>query len=170
MLRQLAVAGAAGGELQATATAALRQAAILVGLKAAAVYLWDESMTVNLSVAYAEAEEYGHKLSSLEEDLFAGLRRDRHLVAAYLSFGGETPMQSFTLPLRHGGKVFGAVIGIGEGERRLVTEDLFLEAFKRGPVAERSGPRDRPGKVTVTRTARQRAPECRAGNGRDRQS
>jgi signal transduction histidine kinase len=129
ILRQLAVAGTAGADLQNTAAAALKQAVNLVGLKAAAVYLWDKSMAVNLSVAHAESEVYGKRLSSLEEDLFAVLRRERQLVAAYMSFGGETPMQSFTLPLKHGKDVFGAVIGIGEGSDRLVAEDLFLEAL-----------------------------------------
>ncbi len=129
LLRQLAVAGTAGAELQATATTALRQASKLVGLEAAAVYLWDEHREVNLSVSHAESEVYAQRLSGIEKELFDGLRRERKLVSAYMSFDGEPVIQSFTLPLRHGRKVFGAVIGISEGEERLVTEDLFLEAL-----------------------------------------
>jgi K+-sensing histidine kinase KdpD len=129
ILRQLAVAGTAGADIQKTAALALKQAAGLVGLKGAAVYLWDESMAISLSVAHAESEQYGRELASLEEDLFAALRKERQLVAAYLSFGGEAPMESFTLPLKHGKKIFGAVIGISDGPERLVSEDLFLEAL-----------------------------------------
>ena len=129
ILRQLAVAGYRGEDFRPTAEMALRQAADLVGLKAAALYLWDESKAVNLAVAYADSEQAKDTLGSLEETLFAGLRRERQLLAAYMSFGGNPPLQTFTMPIRHGETVMGAVIGIQEGDKRLVSEDIFLEAI-----------------------------------------
>ena len=81
-----------------------------------------------LAVSHAESEAMGSTLASLEEDLFRSLRAERKMVSAYISFAGEKPMQSFTLPLQHGERVFGAVIGIQEGGGRLVSEDAFLEA------------------------------------------
>ena len=46
-----------------------------------------------------------------------------------MSFGGEPPLQTFTMPIRHADAILGAVIGIQEGDQRLVSEDLFLEAI-----------------------------------------
>jgi signal transduction histidine kinase len=129
ILRQLAVAGASGAELERTVRLALGQAAELVGLQAAAVYLWDEQMAVTLSVAWAGSDADEDRLAALEEDLLRDLRRKNDLLSAYMSFGGEAPCHSFTLPLRHGNTVFGAVIGLQQGERTLVDEDVFLEAL-----------------------------------------
>ncbi len=128
-LRRLALAGSRGDDLQGTAETALRQAAGLVRLQAAAMYLWDEKMAITVAVTHAESDAAREKLVSLEEELFRGLRRDRQMLSAYMTFGGETPMHSFTLPLRHGTKVFGTVIGIQEGDRKLLAEDAFLEAL-----------------------------------------
>lgn len=128
ILRQLAVAGYRGEDFRPSAEMALRQAADLVGLKAAALYLWDDAKAISLAVAYADSDQAKETLTSLEETLFAGLRRDRQLLAAYMSFGGEPPLQTFTMPIRHADVIQGAVIGIQEGDQRLVSEDLFLEA------------------------------------------
>ena len=50
-------------------------------------------------------------------------------MSAYMSFGGEVPYHSFTLPLQHGSKIFGAVIGLQEGDKTIVSEDDFLETL-----------------------------------------
>ena len=46
-----------------------------------------------------------------------------------MSFGGAEPCHSFTLPLRLGERVFGAVIGLQHGDRTIVSEDDFLDAL-----------------------------------------
>lgn len=129
ILKDLAVSAARGETPEQTARTALAQAAELVGLSAAAMHLWDEDKKVTLSVSYAENEESAARLKSLEEDLFRTLRREQDLLAAYMSFGGEAPSHSFTLPLRRGQQVFGAVIGFQVGERTIVSEDVFLDAL-----------------------------------------
>ncbi len=129
ILRNLALAGVRGDRLQEALATALQQAVALVGLSASAMYVWDEQSQVTLSVSHAGSEAAGKRLQALEQDLLAGLRKERHLVAAYLSFGGSEPMHSFTLPLFRNEKIFGAVIGISEGSRRLVLDDVFLEAL-----------------------------------------
>ena len=129
ILRGLAVSGARRQSLQSTGEMALRQAADLVGLKAAAMYLWDDNMDVRLAVTHADSDSSRERLASLEDNLFASLRKERKLISAYMSFDDNPPVHSFTLPLRHGQNVFGAVIGIQEGERTVVAEDVFLEAL-----------------------------------------
>lgn len=129
ILRGLAIAGSHGEELRPTTEAALILAAESVGLQAAAMYLWDAHMNVTLAVTHATSEAAKERLVSIEEGLFSNLRKEQQLLSAYMSFGGENPGQSFTMPLRHSKTVFGAIVGIGEGEGRLVSEDFFLEAF-----------------------------------------
>lgn len=129
VLRRLALAGARGDDLGPTVETALRQAAELVSLEAAAVFLWDDQMDTTMSVAHAVDDDVRKTLSSLEEDLFRSLRQQRRMVSAYISFAGDRPLQSFTLPLVHDTRTFGAVIGIQHGEGRLVSEDEFLEAL-----------------------------------------
>lgn len=129
ILRLLATAAAGGHDLGQTAGEALLKAARLVDLQAAAVYLWDADGKVLLNVAHSDDDSLASRLGTLEEDLFRSLRRDREVVSAYLSFGGERPVHAFTLPLRHGEKVFGAVIGLQSGPRTLVAEDVFLDAL-----------------------------------------
>ncbi len=129
ILRQLALAGSRGGELAQTAELALSQAATLVGLKGAAMYLWNEDSKINVTVTFAETESNRETLTSLEQTLFAGLRKDRQLLSAYMTFSGTPMIQAFTQPLQHAGKTYGAVIGIQEGPQKLISEDLFLEAF-----------------------------------------
>jgi len=129
ILRQLALAGSKGEDLTALSEKALQQAAGLVGLTAAALFLWDEDFRVTVTVTHAASDSSRQRLISLEQELFVALRKDRNLVSAYLSFDGDPPYHSFTLPLRHGARVFGAVIGLQEGGRTLVSEDEFLEAL-----------------------------------------
>jgi K+-sensing histidine kinase KdpD len=129
ILKDLAVASARGETPEQTARTALSQASELVGLTAAAMYLWDEQKKVTLSVSYSDSGKSADKLKSLEDDLFGKLRQEKDLLAAYMSFGGDVPSHSFTLPLRRGQQVFGAVIGYQEGERTIVSEDVFLDAL-----------------------------------------
>lgn len=129
VLRQLAVAGAAGMDGMASAQTALEQAAALVGLSAAALHLWDEKGKPTLAAVHEVSEVDRQRLQTLEEELYAGLRREKQLESAYLSFAGNPPSHSFTLPLRRGAQVFGAVIGLQEGVRTIISEDLFLEAL-----------------------------------------
>ncbi len=129
ILRQLALAGSRGGEIQQTAELALRQAADLVGLKGAAMYLWNDSTRTNVTVTYADSDSSRETLATLEQTLFSNLRKERQLLSAYMTFSGTPMIQAFSHPLQHGGTTYGAVIGIQEGEEKLISEDLFLEAL-----------------------------------------
>jgi len=129
ILRTLATAAVADVRLEHTGRAALEQAARLIGLEAMALHLWDGNKQPLVNLAYASSDAEARRLNELERDLFEGLRRDRQLVSAYMSFGGETPVHSFTLPLRHGSQVFGAVIGLQKGDRTVIAEDDFLDAL-----------------------------------------
>lgn len=129
ILHQIAVEGTGAEGIQSVAARALKQTAVLVGLQAAALHIWDAERNPTMAVSHAETDSAKSSLQRLESDLFAELRRDRELVSAYMSFGGESPFQSFTLPLRHAGRIFGAVIGLQQGEGHLVHQDTFLEAL-----------------------------------------
>jgi hypothetical protein len=95
ILRVLAVAGARGEDLTGASQIALEAAAHYVGLTAAALYLWDDNMEVTLNVSYADTNDSKGRLAGLEEELFARLRRDKKLLSAYMSFGGDVPYHSF---------------------------------------------------------------------------
>ncbi len=129
ILRQLAVAASGGEDLTQSSERALKQASELVGLTAAALFLWDEDFKPIVTVSHAASEADRERLVSLEQGLFGDLRQNQNLVSAYMSFGGEKPYHSFTLPLKHGSKIFGAVIGLQESERTIISEDDFLEAL-----------------------------------------
>ncbi len=129
VLADLARSAANGEDYTQLAQRALEQACRLVSLKAAAAFLFDENLQVTLQVMHTETDVLKSTLLDLEEDLFVGLRRRRRLVAAYLSFASDPPQHSFTLPLRFGDHIYGAVIGLQEGERTVVAEDAFLDAF-----------------------------------------
>jgi signal transduction histidine kinase len=129
IMRDIALAGASGRKPQETAEAALKGAMNLVGLSAGMLAIWDESFTPILTVTHSETLQEREALMQLEEELFLNLRRKRHLVSAYLSFGGERPLATFTLPLRKGEKILGAVLGVQPGSGTLVGEGEFLEAL-----------------------------------------
>jgi len=129
VLRQLAGMATRGEEIRPAVEQALAQTVRLAGLSAASLYLWDDEWVVKLAVTHSEVETAATRLGKLEEDLFRALRRERQLVSAYLTFGGDEPYQSFTLPLRYRDTVFGALIGIENGGRKLLDEDMFLEAL-----------------------------------------
>ncbi len=129
ILKQVAVAAAQGEDTTAIAQTALSQAAELVGLEAVSLFLWDENFRVTTTVSHAHSEEHRQKLNHLEEELFTQLRREKHLVSAYLTFSGEPPYHTFTFPLWYGKTIFGAVIGLQVGEKTLISEDDFLETL-----------------------------------------
>ena len=130
ILRELALGGAQAEDMASVARIALGQAARLVGLNAAALFLFDDEMEPVVSVSHAVNQVSRETLEKLEAELLSDLRKKRQLISAYMSFGGETPYHSFSLPLTHGGKTFGAVIGLQEGgTRTILAEDSFLEAL-----------------------------------------
>jgi len=129
VLRILAVAAASGEDLSKVAEDALVTVSKCVGLSAAALLIWDEQYNTVVTVAHAESETSRQRIADLEKELFAKLRRDKHLLSAYMSFGGQVPVHSFSLPLLHRDKPFGAVIGMQEGGKKFVAEDEFLEAL-----------------------------------------
>lgn len=129
ILRRLLLACSRDADMKSATEGALKEAAAYVGLTAASVFLWDDDDQVTFSVSHATSQQARSYLQSLEDDLFSSLRRHRQLTSAYLSFEGESSYHSFTHPLRQGRKIIGAVIGLQEGERSLVGEDLFLEAL-----------------------------------------
>jgi signal transduction histidine kinase len=129
ILRRLLLACSREADMKAATEGALREAAAYVGLSAASVFLWDGDDQVTFSVSHATSQRARTYLQSLEDELFSSLRRHRQLTSAYLSFEGDTSYHSFTHPLRHGSQIIGAVIGLQEGEKSLVGEDLFLEAL-----------------------------------------
>ncbi|MBU8932991.1 MAG: hypothetical protein KOO62_03180 [candidate division Zixibacteria bacterium] len=129
IIRQLALAASRGDRFEHLAEAALAQTSELVGLNAVALIFWDESFTPTLTVTHTVGEADKARLMELEKSLFDELRRDRNLTAAFLSFGGDVPRHSFTLPLVYHGRSFGAVIGLQEGERTIVSEEDFLQTL-----------------------------------------
>lgn len=129
IMRDIALSGVSGREPQETAEAALKGAMKLVGLSAGILSMWDDNFTPILTVTHSETLQEREALLQLEEELFLSLRRKRHLVSAYLSFGGEKPVATFTLPLRKGDKIFGAVMGVQAGSGSLVRDGEFLEAL-----------------------------------------
>ena len=129
ILRLIAVAGSKGQGLDETIQAAIRDAADYVGLSAAALLFFGEDNKVAASHVYATGETDRKRLLDMEEDLYASLRRDKNISSAYISFDSDPPVHSFTLPLKYNRKLFGAIIGLQEGERTALAEDIFLEAF-----------------------------------------
>lgn len=129
ILKELALAGSRGVDLAGHAQMALEQAAEIVNLQAAAIYLWNPEYEITTNVAWASEETAGQRLKDLESDLFGRLRAEKDLVEAYLSFSGDSPFQAFTVPLRASGRVFGAVLGVRNGEEKLLSEEPFLEAL-----------------------------------------
>ena len=117
------------GNVNDAAKTALEMTCSYVGLQGASLYLWDNEQNVSLTVSYAESPTIQNKLSDLENNLYENLRKNQKLVSAYMSFGGEEPYHSFTLPLLFKKDVFGAVIGLQIGENSPLTEDLFLETL-----------------------------------------
>jgi len=129
VISRLAISSGEGANLNEAAQLAVNSSAQIVGLSAASVYLWNDKGEPTINVTYAVGDEQRRKLLNLEADLFQTLRKDKNLTIAYLSFGGEKPYHAFTVPLQHGPKLFGAMIGIQEGRRRADIDELFLETL-----------------------------------------
>lgn len=129
IMREIAVSSSSGLKPSEIANLALEKAADLVGLTAATLVLWDENQDPILTVTHSKGEQESELLAELEESLFSNLRKKRHLVSAYVSFGGDKPVSCFTLPVKKRDEILGAVIGIQPGTGSLVREDSFLEAL-----------------------------------------
>ncbi len=129
IIRQMAVDGTHGEDFNNVAYTALAQTATSANLKAAALILWDEKREPTLTVSFAAEEADKDKLLTLEKDLYDTLRRNRQLSSAYMSFDGQVPLHSFTLPLKYRDQSFGAVIGLQEGTQSIISENVFLEAL-----------------------------------------
>jgi signal transduction histidine kinase len=129
ILRKVAKAAVSGEDINACAAKALESSAKLVGLSAASLVLWDSSFKPILTINHFDTQDDSDILNQLEKDLFKGLRSERKLISAYMSFGGERPAASFTLPIIEKENPIGAVMGIQPGTGSLVREDIFLEAL-----------------------------------------
>ncbi len=129
ILKEIALLSASGKSATNTARNALEMTAAAMDLTAAALILWDAKYKTTLSASYSESKTEEDILSKIEEGLFSDLRKDRQLISAYMSFGGEKPVSAFTLPIKRGSEVFGAVIGVQPGDRSLAREDEFFEAL-----------------------------------------
>jgi signal transduction histidine kinase len=129
ILRHLARSGTAGERPEPTLETALQLTAGLLGLAAAAVFLWNEAFEVHSRQVFASQDDYREKLLSFENDLLASLRKDRRLTKAHLTFAESPPIHLFSVPLLKGPNVFGAVVGLQEGEGTVVSEDDFLETL-----------------------------------------
>ena len=129
ILRGLTSAGSRDEQLDQIGRTALEQTASLIGLDAISLYLWDDQNQITLHLTHSVTDVQATRLTEMEDRLFDGLRREHQLVSAYMSFDGDEPYHSFTLPLRRGRNIFGAVIGLQYGERRTISEDDFLDAL-----------------------------------------
>ena len=129
ILRQLAVSGSISTDAKVGVEEALRLTSVYLGLSSASALVWDENHHVRLNASYSSDEATAQRLSGLESHLFSRLRTDQDLEAAYMSFAGEHPCHTFTLPMKYAGRLFGALIGIQVGQRTIISEDLFLDAF-----------------------------------------
>ncbi|MBN2226795.1 MAG: hypothetical protein JW763_05475 [candidate division Zixibacteria bacterium] len=129
ILRDIAIATSSDKQPTQIAEAALTAAMALIGLSAGQMLIWDDQGRELLTAGRHETEQEKKRLADLEHDLFDGLRKQRRLESAYLSFGGENPVAGFTLPLKKGNRIIGAVLGIQPGSGSLVREDEFLEAL-----------------------------------------
>ncbi len=129
IIRSLALEAAGGVDPRAAFQAGLSLTVEFVGLTAAALVIWNEDHVVTINVSHSKSDDYRRDLDELERELFDQLRRTQRLVSAYMSFDGEPPMHAFTLPLKYGSKTYGAVIGIQEGPRTIVSEETLLETL-----------------------------------------
>lgn len=129
ILSRLAISGIGEGNLDEVAETSLTLTSQYLGLVSASFFLWDDKGVVTTSVSTAIDENSGRTLKTLEKELFKDLRKKKKLMSAYMSFDTEPPTHSFTLPLKYKGKILGAVIGLQEGDKTIVSEEKFLETF-----------------------------------------
>ncbi len=129
ILRNIAVSAVTGDAPSETANSALREAGRLVGLTAGSLIIWDDSGTTVLNVSFADSAKESEALKEIETEVFENLRKNRKMVSAYLTFGGEKPLSGFTLPIRISDRILGAVAGIQPMMGSLAREDMFLDAL-----------------------------------------
>lgn len=129
VISRLALSSGEGDKFEDAARLAVEAAAQIVGLSAASMYLWDDKQNPTVNVTYAAGDEEKRKLLNLETDLFQTLRKDKDMTAAYMSFKGEKPYHAFTVPLQHGNRLFGAMIGVQEGKKRAEIDEMFIETL-----------------------------------------
>ncbi len=129
IISDLALFAKKGGNINDAAKKALEMTCSYVELQAASLYLWDNEQNISLTVSHAETPLMQTRLTDIENNLFDNLRKNQQLVSAYMSFGGDEPFHSFTLPLMFSKNVFGAVIGIQDGESSVISDDHFLETL-----------------------------------------
>lgn len=129
IISELALFAKKGGNINDAAKTALEMSCTYLNLNGASLYLWDNNQNVSVTVSHAENQLIQSRLTDLEHNLYENLRKNQQLISAYMSFGGDTPYHSFTLPLMFSKQIFGAVIGIQEGEKSPVAEDIFLETL-----------------------------------------
>jgi len=129
ILRLIATSAYSGEKLADAAREALKKSSELIGLAAGTLILWDDEYKPIFNVTFSSGEREEALLNELEQELFAGLRKKRKLISAYVTFGGQQPLAGFTLPVKIGDEIIGAVIGLQPGKRPLVGEDVFLEAL-----------------------------------------
>ncbi len=129
IIRQLAASGAAGADINEVIQVGLKLTAEFLGLAATSLVVWNDDHVATLNSSHARSPEDKRRLDELERDLFEQLRRTRRLASAYMTFEGDVPIHVFTWPLRYGDQTFGAVIGLQEGERTIISEDSFLETL-----------------------------------------
>ncbi|UCD94949.1 MAG: hypothetical protein JSU69_02550 [Candidatus Zixiibacteriota bacterium] len=132
IMKDIVLACASGVKLSETVRTALKDAAGLFGLSAARLILWDKEYEPVLTETYADDGKDEEQIDATEKELFLELRKKSDLVSAYVSLGGKKPTSSFTLPIRRGEEILGAVIGIQRGTNSLVRADIFLEALAAG--------------------------------------
>ena len=129
IIRRLVAAGTAGGDIQEIYQTAVGLVASFIGLTAASLVIWNDDHVVILNASHARDMSDRQRLDELERELFDKLRRDRQLASAYMSFDTSPPIHAFTLPLKYADKTYGAVIGLQEGERTIVSQETFLEVL-----------------------------------------
>ena len=127
LINRLAIASADREDLNQYAQWLLENSARLVGLTAASMFLWADKMKPTVNVSFAAGETSQKKLLTAESDLFQSLRLEKNLMSAFMSFGGKKPYNLFTIPLRHGDKLFGAFIGLQEVKRHSDSDTSYLE-------------------------------------------
>ncbi len=129
IMRNIAISSYSGAKLAETAEKALEKSSQMIGLAAGTLILWDEKYKPIFDATFASNDNEKKLLYELEQELFSNLRKSRKLISAYVTFGGEQPVSGFTLPVKVGDDIIGAVIGIQPGRQPLVGEDVFLEAL-----------------------------------------
>ncbi len=129
IISDLALFAKKGGNINDAAKNALEMSCKYLGLNGASLYLWDNDQNISVTVSHSDSSLIQKRLTNLENNLYENLRKNQQLISAYMSFGGENPYHSFTLPLMFSKQVFGAVIGIQKGETSPIAEDLFLETL-----------------------------------------